>query len=310
MRLTVRLIFLVVFVSVVGSSAVEAQVRLTPDEAATLLLEAPEPVYPEIARVTQAKGLVAVEAVVSEQGTVISARATSGHPLLQASAVSAVKKRKYRAYLLSGKPTPFTTIINLVFPPGPITKEEIAENERNERLAQQYFQEQKKCRALAKKDYGPETERACEVVVKVADQLNDTRSLEKISASEFFGHVLARQKRYSEAIDYYRKALKIAAKRLTENDAELGELWGEMAIAHHLKRDLDLARQYYKKAEMIYDNAYATFGHGDNDEFVQETKRRYLKSLKTLLQFHLDAAQDAGASFEAEQISKRLKELN
>jgi hypothetical protein len=45
-----------------------------------------------------------------------------------------------------------------------------------------------------------------------------------------------------EAIDYYNRALKVVGANLSEKDAELGRLWGDLAIAHHLKRDLDNAR--------------------------------------------------------------------
>jgi Tetratricopeptide repeat len=45
--------------------------------------------------------------------------------------------------------------------------------------------------------------------------------------------VLLRQKRYQEAIDYYNRALKAVSAKLGENDAELGRLWGDLAIAHH-----------------------------------------------------------------------------
>jgi tetratricopeptide (TPR) repeat protein len=76
-------------------------------------------------------------------------------------------------------------------------------------------------------------------------------SMEKIGANESLGHVLVRQKRYSEAIEQYKRALNAAGSTLTEKDAELGRLYGDLAIAHHLMRDLDKARELYKKAEKI-----------------------------------------------------------
>src|SRR5436309_2897890 len=52
----------------------------------------PAPPYPAIAKLARARGSVAVHLVVDEQGKVISARATSGHPLLRAVAVEAAKE--------------------------------------------------------------------------------------------------------------------------------------------------------------------------------------------------------------------------
>ena len=79
--------------------------------------------------------------------------------------------------------------------------------------------------------------------------------------------------------------------------------------AYHLMRDLEKAREFYRKAEKVYQNAYASIGDGDSDEWVKTTKQSYIKSLKTLLEYHITAAQDAGASSEAEEIRKLLKGL-
>jgi TonB family protein len=64
----------------------------------------PAPVYPAIARAARAQGTVMVDIVVGENGDVVSARAVSGHPLLQQSAVDAVRLWKFTPTLLSGRP--------------------------------------------------------------------------------------------------------------------------------------------------------------------------------------------------------------
>ena len=289
------------------SLTANAQVRLSEDEAEKLVIQAPLPSYPPIAAAAHASGLIKVEVLISEQGLVVSAKAISGHPLLQAAAVSAVKARRYRPYTVGSKPVSFITIVYVPFPPGVLTKEQKADLERQQQLANSYFVEDKKCRALAKEEKWKEAETACAVVVTISEQLPSDRALEKMEANETLGHVFLRQKRYQEAIAYYNRALKVVSARLTDSDAELGRLWGDLAIAHHLKRDLDNARVFYKKAEQIYQNAYARFGEGESDEWTETTRKGYLKSLKTLLQYHLSAAQDAGADSEAEQVGQLMK---
>lgn len=133
--------------------------------------------------------------------------------------------------------------------------------------------------------------------------------MEKMRANEFLGHVLLRQERYREAVGYYNRAIKVVGTRLTEEDAELGRLYGDLAIAHHLMRDLGSARELYNKAEKIYQAAYASFGGGASDEWVETTKQGYRKSLKILLEYHLAASQDAGAISEAEEIRKLIRTL-
>ena len=58
---------------------------LAAEEAEKLVIERSDPVFPQIAKGVGAKGLVRVEAIVSEEGQVTSAKAISGHPLLQTS---------------------------------------------------------------------------------------------------------------------------------------------------------------------------------------------------------------------------------
>jgi hypothetical protein len=89
----------------------------------------------------------------------------------------------------------------------------------------------------------------------------------------------------------------------------LGRLYGDLAIAHHLMRDLEKAREFYRKAETIYQMAYQSIGDGESDELVSTMKREYMKSLKTLLEYHLAAAQDAGAIAEEAEIKKLRESL-
>ena len=75
----------------------------------------PAPPYPIIAKVARAKGAVSVRILVSEQGDVISAWATAGHPLLQAVAVEAASQAKFTPTTLSGSPVKVGGIITYNF---------------------------------------------------------------------------------------------------------------------------------------------------------------------------------------------------
>lgn len=137
-------------VCILGWGQAHAQARLSPEEAEKLVIESPIPLYPEIAKIARAKGIVKVEVFVSDQGVVTSAKAISGHPLLQSAAATAVKQRRYQAYMVGDKQVAFVTVVEVLFPPGILTKEKKLEYERHEELVEQYFQEDKKCRDLAK----------------------------------------------------------------------------------------------------------------------------------------------------------------
>ena len=69
------------------------------------------PPYPAIARSAHASGAVQVQVLIDENGNVISARAVSGHPLLQAAAVAAARSSKFTPTKLSGQPVKVNGVI-------------------------------------------------------------------------------------------------------------------------------------------------------------------------------------------------------
>ncbi|MEZ5306582.1 MAG: TonB family protein [Pyrinomonadaceae bacterium] len=71
----------------------------------------PKPAYPPSAKAVNAKGSVSVAIVISKDGSVMSANAVSGHPLLRAAAVSAARGARFRPTLLSGQPVEVSGVI-------------------------------------------------------------------------------------------------------------------------------------------------------------------------------------------------------
>ncbi len=77
----------------------------------------PVPAYPPAARAVRASGAVNVSVVISKGGDVMSASASSGHPLLRAAAVSAARRAKFAPTLLSGQPVEVSGVIVYNFKP-------------------------------------------------------------------------------------------------------------------------------------------------------------------------------------------------
>jgi periplasmic protein TonB len=75
----------------------------------------PKPAYPPIARAAHASGTVTVQVLIDENGSVVSAKAISGHPLLQAVAVSAARQARFSPTKLSGQPVKVTGVIQYNF---------------------------------------------------------------------------------------------------------------------------------------------------------------------------------------------------
>src|SRR6266536_652521 len=182
------------------------QVRLAPDVAEMLLLDNPDFIYPELARNSKVQGTVRLETTVSESGTVASTTAISGHPLLIGAALDAVKKRKYKPYSPDGKIVPFVTVVEIPFSLG-IRKEDY---DREQKLADQYFKQEDKCRQLLNSTKRNEAEKVCRANLPMADQLASHRGLEKMGAYENAGLSVLAQGKFQEALDYFSTSLKFA----------------------------------------------------------------------------------------------------
>jgi protein TonB len=79
------------------------------------VIDKPAPPYPQIARAAGISGPVAVQILVDEQGHVVSAKATSGNPLLQTAAVQAAYRARFTPTTLSGQPVKVTGSITYNF---------------------------------------------------------------------------------------------------------------------------------------------------------------------------------------------------
>ena len=75
----------------------------------------PKPQYPPIARAAHASGTVVVQVLIDENGSVVSAHAVSGHPLLQGAAVGAARQARFSPTKLSGQPVKVTGVIQYNF---------------------------------------------------------------------------------------------------------------------------------------------------------------------------------------------------
>ena len=71
----------------------------------------PPPTYPAEARAARISGAVTVQITVDEYGNVLNARAVSGHPLLQAAAVSAAQQARFSPTFLMGEAVKVTGVL-------------------------------------------------------------------------------------------------------------------------------------------------------------------------------------------------------
>lgn len=92
-----------------------APVRVGGRIAAPDLTHRVEPKYPAIAQNSHVGGTVVLEATVDTSGRVQSVRVLRGVPLLNDSAVEAVRQWRYSPLRLNGTPTPFILTVTVTF---------------------------------------------------------------------------------------------------------------------------------------------------------------------------------------------------
>jgi len=153
------------------SPSLYAQARLSIEQADKLIVEKPEAAYPPLARQMRLQGAVKADVTISESGTVSSTKLISGHPLLVTAALDAVKKYRYKPYLIDGRAVPFITTVEVPFSVGIPKKDYDEQQSVNER----YFKEADKCRALLKDKKSVEAEEVCKEALPIADQLPDSQ---------------------------------------------------------------------------------------------------------------------------------------
>ena len=91
------------------------RVRISQGVAMALVADKVPPEYPAEAREQHIQGNVLLRVIVGKEGNVENVQLISGHPLLAAAAIDAVKQWKYRPYLLNGEPVEVQTQVLVNF---------------------------------------------------------------------------------------------------------------------------------------------------------------------------------------------------
>jgi protein TonB len=91
------------------------RVRVSQGVSQGLLVHKVQPEYPQIAKQAHIQGSVVLHAVIGKDGQVQGLQVVSGHPMLTASAINAVKQWRYKPYMLNGQPTEIDTTITVNF---------------------------------------------------------------------------------------------------------------------------------------------------------------------------------------------------
>lgn len=91
------------------------QIRVSSFVISSKIISKPAPPYPMLARQTRVQGPVTVEILIDEQGRVVSAQATNGHPLLRTAAQQSAYQARFSPTSISGRPVKVSGVITYNF---------------------------------------------------------------------------------------------------------------------------------------------------------------------------------------------------
>ena len=217
---------------------------MTPDEGTSHLVQRVEPTVPPIAKVAKIGGKVKVHISISPSGEVSGATMVSGSPMLMSAAIDAVKQWKFKPFLENGNPIAVSADVELDFPAG-MSEGETAAKEK-------YFPVQDECRSLIKDGKYTEAEPACREALEISNTLPKEVVLERSTALSLLANCIFLQRRSSEAIPFYERALELDNGYVRPDDADLASDYENLGRAYSEIGNL-------KKADELYAVAVSTF---------------------------------------------------
>ncbi|HYP09810.1 MAG TPA: energy transducer TonB [Bryobacteraceae bacterium] len=110
------------FLTVIGlfcsaAMSLQADVRVTMDQALKAATSRVQPEFPATARQMQISGEVEIEVIINPGGEVEAAKALSGNPLLTQPAIRAVSKWKFTPFTVDGSATKAIAVLKFNFKP-------------------------------------------------------------------------------------------------------------------------------------------------------------------------------------------------
>lgn len=286
------IIFAVLFVL---APAAPEPIRVDPQEASRNLLKKIDPTLPQLVKLVGGiGGSVVLEATISPEGKVTSLKAISGHPMLIQSVMDAVRQWEYRPFVRGGQPVTVVTRIEWVFPSPAHTKSE-------EVALRDYYPAFQKCYWLLQEQKYIEAEAKCSEAVELADQLPPQRVLERSSSREILANALLDQRKVSESIPIYEKALEIrATTEDADHDADFAWDNANLARAYFLAGQLDRADALYARAVTIFEAAIVA---------LPEMKAPYTEGLKETLQEYAKLKDARGEPGKARELAQKAAAL-
>jgi TonB family protein len=265
--------------------------NVSPADANNHITHRVEPTMPPLAKAARVGGKVKLHVIISRSGDVSIVTVISGHPMLAAAVVEAVKQWKYRPFTESGNPSAVATDVELEIPGGMSEKESDARNK--------FFPVEKQCRELVNAENYTDAERICRQSVALSNELPSDAILERSDAKTLLANTIFLQHRFAEAIPLYEEALELDKGYRKTDDADLASDYANLGRACAMDGELSRADDLYAKAITTFRAAIESL-----PSMYENYSRRLQRTLNEYAQLKDSAKQTQAASELRKQASE------
>lgn len=190
---------------------------IPPDVARQNLVTFVQPEYPPLAKAAGIQGIVRASFEVDETGSVTDLKLISGHPMLAPAALEAIRKWKYKPFLINGKTSAVRTEAQLSIPED-ITQSEI-DSER--KFQDAYWPNERAGRAALEKGDLTTAEAKLSLARAAAENRGDAKWLELAEVITMLGDIEERQNEYTTAEGLLKQSLAIHQRHQRPDEAEV-----------------------------------------------------------------------------------------
>jgi TonB family protein len=259
-----------------------------------------DPVYPAIAKAARVEGQVEVAIEIGSDGKVTSEKAVSGPPMLQQSALDAIKKWQFKPFEIRGTATSVSTTLTVPFS---LDKQKDGPTENQEKAAQAWFPLFNKCRSALKEQNTQDALDHCKEALDTAVQTGDltpSDQLALLDSHQSYGHALLAAGRLQEALIEEDKAVEVARTHLKETDQEYAMPFYWRAVAEARLGQGEAASADLTVAEETHRRAIA---------HLPEMTKVYSQYLASILKQHATLLDEIGKPEEAAKLRAEASSL-
>lgn len=269
----------------IDADAVEAHVR-----------DIVPPVYPPLAAAARVEGTVTVSVIVSTAGTVEAAQATRSIPVLDQSAIDAVKQWRFMPFEVSGQPVRAVVEVDVPF----------YLEQRTARLAADVQARSRDCRALLAAKRLDQAEVECAAAANIAAKLP---APDRAKAYHLVGQMLVARGLLPRAIDAFKAEIELRGRG--GDEGAIASAHQSLAGAYAASGDVKNAQRQYEQAEKSagerLKTVERTIAYTRAEPAIAEFLRTHATALlRSVLTDYVDALHKAGLDADAARVQQRL----